>query len=131
MLKSRQENRLSRPRLFVLSSSAPCILRVSAGQVCLNTFGAGFQRGTTFGAGLGRREARKILDARRANGEAAIFFCARRSFQTGTGRGCDVSAGQPSSGNMTVMAGCGSSISSGPHCAINFTSLARRLSLRT
>jgi hypothetical protein len=47
-------------------------------------------------------------------------FYARRN---GVGR--NVSAGQSSSGIITVMAGCGSSMSSAPQVAINFTSLAR------
>ena len=39
--------------------------------------------------------------------------------------------GQSSSGNITVMAGLGSSRSSGPQVATSFTSLAARSSLRT
>jgi hypothetical protein len=42
-----------------------------------------------------------------------------------------VSDGQFSSGIITVMAGCGSSTSSAPQVAINFTSRGRRLSLQT
>jgi hypothetical protein len=38
---------------------------------------------------------------------------------------------QSSPGNMMVMAGCGSSTSSGPEVATSFTSFVARLSLRT
>ena len=40
-------------------------------------------------------------------------------------------ADQFSSGNMTVIAGCGSSMSSGPQAAMSLTSFGLRLSLRT
>lgn len=43
----------------------------------------------------------------------------------------DSDGGQSSPGNITVMAGCGSSISSGPQVAMSLMSLAARLSLRT
>ena len=46
-------------------------------------------------------------------------------------RRAHVSAGQSSSGIITVMAGCGSSMSSAPQVAMSLTSRAARLSLRT
>ena len=78
-----------------------------------STLMRGIPKGTPFGAGPGWREARKI--EKPASREAGEFF---GNFQS-------------SSGIITVMAGCGASISSGPQVAMSLTSFGARLSLRT
>ena len=71
--------------------------------------------GLPFGAGLGRREVQ------RRNKTAEMSNHSRRASVVG----------QSSSGSITVIAGCASSMSRGPHVATNLIKVARRLSLRT
>ena len=80
---------------------------LEAGQSCATGKTTWIPKGLPFGAGLGWREARKKCPR-------SVRFA-----------GGDVCCGQSSSGMMIVMAGCGSSMSSGPQVAISLTSAGR------
>ena len=88
--------------------------------------GIGVHEGLPSGAGLGRREAR-----RRGLGTAQVPND-RKTAEPLPVQPCEsLRAVNPHPCSMTVMAGCGSSMSSGPQTAVNLTSRGARLSLRT
>ena len=74
------------------------------------------QRARLWRRGLGTAAESPIMQRRLNRCQSSRVICAVR---------------QSSSGIITVMAGCGSSMSSGPQVAMSFTSRAARLSLRT
>lgn len=86
----------------------------------------GVQRATPFGAGLGWREAQ-----RRGLGMAGVPNKSKKRLKVEGSAASGVREGQSSVGRQTVMAGCGSSMSSGPQVAVSLTRRRALLSVRT